>query len=190
MKRTMKKGLPQPRNKSESALPVPVQPVKPSSHWDAHPSSDMPQLHEDAEAAAEEHADEDSGPDDALGLYLRQMGAIPLLSRAEELALAKKLERARQRFRRAALTNWRTLDLVVKTFQKVRAGQLALDPTIDVVTTLNLTREKILERMPHNLPTMTRVLGRADEAFRQALQRTSQVGRGRARRDMWRNLHK
>src|SRR5262249_18522851 len=81
-------------------------------------------------------------------------------------------------------------DLVVKTFQKVRAGQLALDPTIDVVTTLNLTREKILERMPHNLPTMTRVLGRADEAFKQTLRSTSQVGRTRARRDMWRNLHK
>src|SRR5262245_50910960 len=29
-----------------------------------------------------------SGPDDALGLYLRQMGSIPLLTRDKELALA------------------------------------------------------------------------------------------------------
>src|SRR5437667_9744720 len=107
MKRTMKKGLPEPHTKSGSHLPVPGRPVNSTSRWAAHPSSDMPPLHEDAEeaaAAAEEHADEDSGPDDALGLYLRQMGAIPLLSRPQELALAQKLERARQRYRRAALS--------------------------------------------------------------------------------------
>src|SRR5205085_2663603 len=42
-----------------------------------------------------------SSPDDALGLYLRQMGAIPLLSRAQELTLARRLEHTRRRFRRA-----------------------------------------------------------------------------------------
>src|SRR4051794_538596 len=48
------------------------------------------------EAAAEgEYA---SGPDDALGLYLRQMGAIPLLNREKELSLAQKLEYHRNRF--------------------------------------------------------------------------------------------
>src|SRR5437588_10765530 len=47
-------------------------------------------------------------PDDALGLYLRQMGAIPLLTRDQELTLAKRLERLRQRFRHAALSNWET----------------------------------------------------------------------------------
>src|SRR5262249_52938827 len=49
------------------------------------------------------------GADDALGLYLRQMGAIPLLNREQELALARRLETARQRYRRAALMSWRTL---------------------------------------------------------------------------------
>jgi RNA polymerase primary sigma factor len=141
--------------------------------------------------AAEEHpGEDDSGPDDALGLYLRQMGAIPLLNRKEEETLAKKLEHQRQRYRHAALCNWRTLDLVVETFQRVRAGKLALDPTIDVVSSLGLTREKILERMPHNLPTMRRVLDKADEAFRQVLRGTSQVGRARAKRELWRHLQK
>src|SRR5215207_3565063 len=36
-----------------------------------------------------------SGPDDALGLYLRQMGAIPLLTRDKEELLAKRLEHHR-----------------------------------------------------------------------------------------------
>ncbi len=141
-------------------------------------------------ASEEPAGEDDTGPDDALGLYLRQMGAIPLLNRKEEEALAKRLERQRQRYRHAALCNWRTLDLVVQTFQRVRAGQQALDPTIDVVTTLGLTREKILERMPHNLPTMRRVLDKADEAFRQVLRGSSQGVRARARRDLWRCMQK
>ena len=62
-------------------------------------------LHE-MEPIAETHAHEDSsnGPDDAFGLYLKQMGAIPLLNRTQELVLAEKLERAHDRFRRAVFT--------------------------------------------------------------------------------------
>src|SRR5512145_3346731 len=64
---------------------------------------------EDADATDKEAPADDNGPDDSLGLYLRQMGAIPLLNRDQELALARKLERARSRFRRAVLSNWITL---------------------------------------------------------------------------------
>src|SRR5690348_11194825 len=35
--------------------------------------------------------------DDALGLYLQQMGSVPLLSREEELELSERLERTRRR---------------------------------------------------------------------------------------------
>src|SRR5215468_10889240 len=40
-------------------------------------------------------------PDDTLGLYLRQMGSIPLLNRKQELDLAQRLETARKRYRHA-----------------------------------------------------------------------------------------
>src|SRR5206468_10670561 len=113
--------------------------------------------------AEEPPADDENAPDDALGLYLRQMGAIPLLTRDQELALAKRLERQRSRYRRAALANWRTLELVVATFETIQAGQLALDPNIDVVTTRDRSRQKILDRMPHNLKTLRFVLGRAKD---------------------------
>src|SRR5262249_23169959 len=43
--------------------------------------------------------------DDALGLYLKQMGAIPLLNRKQELELAQRLETARLRYRHAALSS-------------------------------------------------------------------------------------
>jgi len=134
-----------------------------------------------------ETEDEDAhAPDDALGLYLRQMGAIPLLSREQEKALAMQLEMRRRRYRLATLSNWRTLACVVDTFEKVQRGDLALDPTIDVVNTLGLTRENILKRMPFHLRTLHHLLGLAAADFK-ALQRTSSVsGRQRLRRALWR----
>jgi RNA polymerase primary sigma factor len=132
-----------------------------------------------------------NGPDDALGLYLRQMGAIPLLNREQELALAKRLEWHRIRYRRAALANWRTLRRMVETFELIRAGQLPIDPNIDVVTTLGLSRERILARMPHNLRTLRHLLSEAAADFPALLRSGSSACRAaRLRREMWRRLRK
>ena len=68
---------------------------------------------EEAPAAVELSDDEVQSADDPLGLYLRQMGSIPLLSRQEELALAQQLETARRRYRRAALSCWLVIRHVV-----------------------------------------------------------------------------
>jgi RNA polymerase primary sigma factor len=147
-------------------------------------------LDEEAPAAQEGHEADENAPDDALGLYLRQMGAIPLLSREEELALAQRLEHKRNRYRRAALLNWRTLRKVVETFERIAAGQLPIDPNIDVVTTLNLSRDKILARMPYNLRTLKRLLAKAETRFGEFLrERTITRGR-RLRRELWLMLTK
>jgi RNA polymerase primary sigma factor len=136
-----------------------------------------------------EHA-ETQGPDDALGLYLRQMGSIPLLDRNQELALAARLETTRQRYRHAALASWLTLKHVADTFERVLAGTLAVDPTIDVVTSLGLSRERILARMPYNLRTYKHLLGRSANEFRALMRTTSQSGRNRLRRSLFRHLRK
>src|SRR6266540_2074802 len=51
------------------------------------------QIHPDADALA--HA-ESTAAEDVLGLYLQQMGSIPLLKRGEELDLAERLDSARR----------------------------------------------------------------------------------------------
>lgn len=131
-----------------------------------------------------------SGPDDALGVYLRQMGSIPLLSRDKELALAKRLETARRRYRHAALFNWPTIRHVVELFQRIQAGKAALDPHIDVVTSLGLTRVQIVARMPHNLRTLVKLLQLSGREFK-ALQRVrSRVARTKLRRGLGRLLRK
>ncbi len=152
--------------------------------------SDLPLL-DDVPPGDLEDAEEDAhAPDDALGLYLRQMGAIPLLTRSQELALAKQLELRRRRYRYAALSCWRTLAKVVDTFDRVLKGQLALDPTIDVVNTLGLSRENILRRMPANVRTLKQVIARADEDFANLQRATSNAARNRIRRELWRKLKK
>jgi RNA polymerase primary sigma factor len=146
---------------------------------------------EDEQAAPAESEGEDThAPDDALGLYLRQMGAIPLLSRDQELALAERLELKRRRYRHAAMMNWRTLAAIVETFEKVRAGHLALDPTIDVVTTLGLSRDHILQRMPHNLGTLHKLIDAANADFRRIRSGSASTVQHRTRRDLSRRLRK
>src|SRR5581483_8781461 len=112
---------------------------------------------EDEAPAEEDYA---SGPDDALGLYLRQMGAIPLLTRDKELSLAQKLERHRNRFRGAALLCPLVLRRVVEKFEQIHAGEVPLDPHVDVYSSeeLKLSRAQILSRLGRNLGTLRKLL--------------------------------
>jgi RNA polymerase primary sigma factor len=138
----------------------------------------QPETADEQQAAADEAGpaeDYAGGPDDALGLYLRQMGAIRLLTRDEELALATSLERTRTRFRRAALLCAHIVARAWSTFVRVQQGQTPIDPTIDVYSTeeMRLSREQILKRMPHHLPLIERLLRKEVQAFAAGLDLTS-----------------
>src|SRR5262245_19834990 len=101
---------------------------------------EAPQAPADGTEEAGERAEGDyaSGPDDALGLYLRQMGAIPLLTRDKELSLARRLEHHRNRFPAAALLCPRVLARTVEKFEQIAAGQTPLDPNVDVYSSEDL----------------------------------------------------
>src|SRR5262245_43546102 len=92
--------------------------------------------------------------DDPVRMYLTQMGEIPLLKRDEEIALAKKIEITRRRFRRRVLECDYALRTVVETLKKVQSGDLPFDRTVKVSLTENLEKDKIIQRMPHNLKTL------------------------------------
>lgn len=91
---------------------------------------------------------------DPIRMYLSQMAIIPLLSREEEIAMAKKIELTRKRFRRNILRSFFALEATVKTLEKVHTGELPFDRTIKVSLTERLTKDQILARMPHNLKTL------------------------------------
>src|ERR1700745_2866338 len=63
--------------------------------------------------------------DDPVRMYLTQMGSIPLLKREEEIALAKKIEVTRKRFRRKVLECDGALGQVLETFTRVHIGDPA-----------------------------------------------------------------
>jgi RNA polymerase primary sigma factor len=92
--------------------------------------------------------------DDPVRMYLTQMGEIPLLSREKEIALAQKIEVTRRRFRRKVLECDYAMRNVVETLKRVHSGELPFDRTIKVSETENLLKDKILQRMPHNLRTL------------------------------------
>lgn len=91
---------------------------------------------------------------DPIRLYLSQMCEIALLTREQEISLAKKIEITRRKFRRAVLGNDFALRQTVEILRKVAAGVLPFDRTIKVSLTERLTKEQISARMPHNLRTL------------------------------------
>jgi len=144
----------------------------------------------EVEAAVEE--DYAGGPDDALGLYLRQMGAIPLLNKEKELALAQKLERARNRFRNASLLCPRVLARVVEKFEQIAAQQTPIDPNVDVYSSeeLKLTRAQILARLGKNLATLKNLLDVEGRVFAAGVRDEFPGTRGQWRRDRFNRLAK
>src|SRR5918911_354031 len=103
--------------------------------------------------------------DDPVRMYLTQMGEIPLLKREQEIALAKKIEVTRKRFRRKVLECDGALHQVVETLKRVRDGDLPFDRTVKVSLTENLEKDKILQRMPHNLKTLEHLMSQNQEDF-------------------------
>ena len=104
--------------------------------------------------------------DDPIRMYLSQMAVIPLLTRDEEIALAKRIEIARKQYRRSVLSNGYALSATVETLRRVYEGELPFDRTIKVSLTENLTKEQILARMPHNFKTIDHLQKQNERDFR------------------------
>jgi RNA polymerase primary sigma factor len=117
--------------------------------------------------------------DHALGLYLRQMGSIPLLDRQQEGELTQCVERLRQRYRHAGLCSWPVLNRLVETFTDIEAGLLRLERHIDEVPSLGVSRERVRQRLPGHLAELRRLVQESAQ----------QQGRS-ARREDWRRLRK
>ncbi len=96
--------------------------------------------------------------DDPVRMYLTQMGEIPLLTRPQEIALAKKIEMTRMHFRRRVLESDYCMAQAVEILQMVGDGQLPFDRTMKISTAENLAKETISERLPINLITVRAII--------------------------------
>ncbi len=110
-------------------------------------------------------SDEGRRIEDPVRMYLTQMGEIPLLTRHEEISLAKTIEVTRKRFRRQLLESDFAARQTIDVLSKVNAGELPFDRTIKVSLTEGMEKDQILGRMPHNLKTLQHLLSLNEQDF-------------------------
>ena len=103
--------------------------------------------------------------DDPVRMYLTQMGEIDLLTRDEEIRLAKKIETCRYIFRRMVLQNDYCLQQLVEILEMVDEGDLPFDRTMKVSTAEENAKEKIASRIPYNLGTVKKMLAANRECW-------------------------
>jgi len=108
--------------------------------------------------------------DDPIRMYLTQMGEISLLTRENEIALARKIEMARMAFRRKMLESDYCARNAVTILQQVSEGALSFDRTMKISTAENLVRAVIKKRLPRNLRTVDKLLGCSQNLFRKLVQ--------------------
>ncbi len=101
--------------------------------------------------------------DDPVRMYLTQMGSIPLLTRDEEIRLAKKIETTRMIFRRRCLESDYIATEAAKILRAVEAGSMPFDRTMRISTAEENHKEKIARRIPSNLVTIEALLERNAE---------------------------
>ncbi len=130
-------------------------------------------------------AESESWSDDPVRMYLTQMGEIPLLTRQEEISLAKQIEVTRAKFRRKLVECDYVIQQIVRTLRRVHAGELPFDRTVQVSVTDRLEKEQILGRLPHNLKTLAVLLKRNRRDYFLATSKSRPVGERHA---AWRRL--
>jgi len=96
--------------------------------------------------------------DDPVRLYLTQLGEIPLLTRVQEIGLAKKIELTRMAFRKQVLESDYCAAQAIEILRQVESNQLPFDRTMKISTAEHMVKRTITRRLPINLATAEKLL--------------------------------
>jgi RNA polymerase primary sigma factor len=96
--------------------------------------------------------------DDPVRMYLTQMGEIPLLTREEEISLARKIELTRKQFRKEVLSSGFGLANAIEILEDVVRGELAFDRTLKVnQQDPEIGKTDLSDRLPGSIETLRRI---------------------------------
>ena len=128
---------------------------------------------------------------DAVGTYLKQIGKIALLTREEEMALARRLRRAQGRYRCAALGLDYVLQSAVADLERAYKGRISMHRAVEVSFADVPAKHRLHARMWANLRTVRALLrANRDDFFRVMGVQPSAPCHRDARRRMARRRHK
>jgi RNA polymerase primary sigma factor len=123
--------------------------------------------------------------DDPIHVYLAQVGEMPLLSHREEIAAAKRIERARRRFRRGVLSSAYVLHAAMELLEKLHAGKVRPERMVEVSMVNLPAKRHIMRLLEPNLHTLRNLLRRNRADFCRGLRKGLPMAE---RREVWLRL--
>ncbi len=117
--------------------------------------------------------------DDPVRMYLKQMGQVPLLSREEEVAISKRIERAEQQAQNIlfqyGITNLFQIELANKLLKREeRFDQVVLDKKIE-------SREQYFKSLPEWIEEASAIQEKMDRAWEDSLKNDNPTNRKRSK---------
>jgi RNA polymerase primary sigma factor len=125
---------------------------------------------EPAEETPDKHAPTER-IDDPVRMYLTQMGEIPLLTREQEINLARQIEVTRRHFRKLIMATGFALREGIQIVEDVESGRLAFDRTLKVSTSgFEPGKLEVSARLPGSILTLRAAHERLTEDYRRFLE--------------------
>ena len=122
---------------------------------------------------------------DAIELYLKQIGEVPLLTRDEEIAVAKRLEESRERYRCATLSTDFVLQATVALFEQIREARVPIYKAIEVYMGNIADKRRLMGLLPRNQQALKELLRENRDDFALVICGDQPA---RRRREAWRRV--
>ena len=122
---------------------------------------------------------------DPVRMYLSQMGSNPLLSRSEEVQLAKAIEITCTGFRRKVLECDFAVARCIELFERMKNNDVSFDRTVQTTGSQSQEKHVVLRRIGGHIATLKAMLARNQEEFhKRNLRKTSQKRRHELSREL------